>query len=85
MPTASPVLVSRSPAEALMARAMPKSDPTGSPSARRMFSGLMSRCTMPRRCAAPKALATARAIRTASATGSSPSRASRSRSDSPAT
>jgi hypothetical protein len=37
--------------DAEMAFAIPKSATTAPPSERRMFSGLMSRCTTPARCA----------------------------------
>ena len=81
----TPVAVRCSPPAASIARAIPKSATTAWPSSRRMFSGLMSRWTIPCRCAASRASATSRAIRTASPTGSWCSRVSRSRSDSPAT
>ena len=48
VPSAIPVSVSRSLPAALIARAIPKSVTRARPSASRMFSGLMSRCTTPR-------------------------------------
>src|SRR2546422_1128139 len=45
VPTAMPVCVGRSPAAAVIARAIPKSLTTACPASSKMFSGLMSRCT----------------------------------------
>ena len=53
--------------------AIPKSSTFTYPSGRNMmFSGLMSRCTMPARCATQSALATCAAISTASLGGIGP-------------
>ena len=68
-----------------IARAIPKSATTACPAEMRMFSGLMSRWTTPCSWAYSRASATSRAMVRASSTGSSCSRASRSRSDSPST
>src|SRR5256885_12899325 len=49
LPDPLPFSVSRSLPAALIARAIPKSATRARPSASRMFSGLMSRCTTPDR------------------------------------
>ena len=85
VPSATPVSVSVSPPAALTARATPKSATRACPDSNRMFSGLMSRCTTPASCARPSAPPTSRTIRITSATGSFPSRFSRSRSVAPST
>jgi hypothetical protein len=52
VPIAIPLPVSVSALAArVIARAIPKSVTSACPSCRRMFSGLMSRWTIPRRCA----------------------------------
>ncbi len=71
------------PLEADTALATPKSVTTAWPSESSTLSGLMSRCTTPLRCAYARASVTSRSMRRASPTGSSPSRASFTRSDSP--
>jgi hypothetical protein len=53
------------------------------PTSRRIFDGLMSRCTRPRACATAKARATCCTIRAASFAGNTPWRSSRSLSGSP--
>ena len=81
-----PVPVSRSPPDSSSERAIPKSATSGvaAASARgEMFSGLMSRWTMPCECAYASAVGSSRAMRIASPSGSCCSRSRRSRSDSP--
>src|SRR5687767_4578939 len=68
-----------------MALAIPKSATTAWRSDSSTFSGLMSRWTIPCACACERASAISRINRTASVTGSSVSRASRWRNDSPLT
>ena len=79
VPTDIPVPVRFAPSDssdavraATSARATPKSASTACPSSSRMFSGLMSRCTIPLRCAYASASATSIRMRTASRTGSFP-------------
>src|SRR5688572_24197513 len=69
--------------DSLTALATPKSVTRAWPRLTITLSGLMSRCTTPCSCAYASASVTSRSNRTASATGSSPSRASFARSDSP--
>ena len=70
---------------AAIALAIPKSVTTAAPPESRMFSGLMSRWTIPSACAAASARETSRTIETTSATGSAPRCFICSRSDSPCT
>ncbi len=84
VPRATPIEVSLPEPELFStALATPKSVTSAWRPERRMLSGLMSRWTMPCLCAMARASATSRMMRTASGTGSSPSRASLARSDSP--
>ena len=84
MPSATPSDVSDDdPLDALTALATPKSVTTAWPSDSSTLSGLMSRWTTPFRWAKESASTISRRILAASATGSSPSRASLLRSDSP--
>ncbi len=88
VPGAKPVPVSEScPGSARASRsfATPKSVTSACPRESRMFAGFTSRWITPLSCAYWSASATWTAIPTASPTGSGPSRASRSRSDSPST
>ncbi len=64
---------------------MPKSLTTGCPACSRIFSGLMSRCTIPSPWAYARASATSRMILSASSSGSCFSAVRRSRRDSPLT
>jgi len=65
VPTGKPVRVRFAPPAVLIALAMPKSDTIGWPCEKRMFSGLMSRCSTPMRCAYESASATGAAIASA--------------------
>jgi hypothetical protein len=73
------------PLETVSAFATPKSVTTATPWESSTLSGLMSRWTTPRVWAYARAEATSRSTRTAWGTGSSRSRISRARSDSPST
>ena len=83
VPSAKPAEVSVP--DSVSALAIPKSATTACRLERRMFSGLMSRCTTPCSCANSSASSTSSSTRTAACTGSTPSRAIRARSVSPVT
>ena len=84
VPSATPIEVREvRPVASLIALATPKSVTIAWCPLIKTLSGLMSRCTTPRVCAYASASATSRRMRTTSGTGSSPSRASRARNDSP--
>ena len=88
VPTAMPPPVSVQPGvlpRSSISLATPKSLTMAWPRDKRMFSGLMSRWMTPFSCAYCSASPTSAAMRSASATGSGPSRISRSRNDSPST
>ena len=78
VPIAIPVWVSLVPPATVTARAIPKSATTARPPLSRMFSGLMSRWTMPSSWATASASATWVVIEMASSSGSCRSRSSRS-------
>ena len=81
----SPAVPTDDPLAKDSALATPKSVTTAAPSAKRMLSGLISRCTNPRSCAKAKACATSRRIFTASASGIGARPAMRARNESPGT
>jgi hypothetical protein len=86
LPSATPAEVSVwGPEASVTALATPKSITIACRPDSITFSGLMSRCTTPARCAVASASAISPSRRTASGIGSSPPRASRSRSVSPST
>ena len=71
-PCVAPEVASAWVRDAESALAIPKSVTTAAPPESRMFSGLMSRWTMPCECAYASARATSRRMLTASGTGTGP-------------